>query len=153
MGGYRREYDPRPVLAALRAGTDVAGNWSELWEELHHQGNVGEASYAAVIVLADWATDTAPIDWNLFALATTVEMARQTVENPPIPDLLAGEYAAAWAKLFSAALALLPGATDETLISASLAVVAVHKGQASLARMACLSESERKDMLDEVGWG
>jgi len=47
-GGYGSPYDPRKALLSLERGTDVLAAWSELWEELHHQGDVGEASYAAV---------------------------------------------------------------------------------------------------------
>lgn len=46
-GGYRLPYDPRPALDRL-ATVDVAAAWAELWQELYHQGDVGEASYAAV---------------------------------------------------------------------------------------------------------
>ncbi|MEG0881483.1 MAG: hypothetical protein RSH52_09485, partial [Janthinobacterium sp.] len=44
-GGYRMPYDVAKALKAMQAGDDV---WHELWEELHHQGDVGVASYAAV---------------------------------------------------------------------------------------------------------
>lgn len=42
-GGYRQRYDPRPAFAAL---ADGHGDWDELWQELHHQGDVGVASYS-----------------------------------------------------------------------------------------------------------
>jgi hypothetical protein len=47
-GGYRIPYDPRPVLRNLEEGKDLSDAWSELWDELHHQGDVDVASYAAV---------------------------------------------------------------------------------------------------------
>jgi hypothetical protein len=33
-----------------------------------------------------------------------------------------------------------------------MTVLATHKGLPMMARMAILSESERRDMLDEAGW-
>ncbi len=42
-------------MSRLSAGLDVADAWAELWSELHHQGDVGEASYtlqASLAVLA-----------------------------------------------------------------------------------------------------
>ena len=45
-GGYRIPYDPRPVLSKLASGIEVDHAWDELWNELHHQGDVGEASFA-----------------------------------------------------------------------------------------------------------
>jgi hypothetical protein len=32
----------------LQSNTDSSKAWDELWNELHHQRDVGEASYAAV---------------------------------------------------------------------------------------------------------
>ena len=61
-GGYRTPYDPRPAFAAITTG---AGDW----EELHHQGDVGVASYAAVTLIADHVEQAAAADWNPFMLA------------------------------------------------------------------------------------
>lgn len=43
-GGYRIPFDPRPLFGKLQANQDVETVWNELWNELHHQGDVGEAS-------------------------------------------------------------------------------------------------------------
>ena len=40
-GGYKTPFDPRPALAKLSKLQDEVGAWEELWEELHHQGDVG----------------------------------------------------------------------------------------------------------------
>src|SRR5215469_1203330 len=48
IGGYRTAFDPRPALHKLESNVHAKEAWHELWEELHHQGDVGEASYAAV---------------------------------------------------------------------------------------------------------
>lgn len=55
-GGYGVPYDASLALKALKAGEDV---WHELWEELHHQGDVGVASYAAVAQLVDICAEPA----------------------------------------------------------------------------------------------
>jgi hypothetical protein len=47
-GGYREIYDPTPALARLESGVALGEAWEELWNELHHQGDVGEASYTVV---------------------------------------------------------------------------------------------------------
>jgi len=44
-GGYRTKCDPRPLLAQLESEQNKERAWHRLWEELHHQGDVGEASY------------------------------------------------------------------------------------------------------------
>src|SRR5947208_2158398 len=43
-GGYKIPFDPRPSLRKLESQQDTAAAWEELWEELHHQGDVGDAS-------------------------------------------------------------------------------------------------------------
>jgi hypothetical protein len=48
MGGHRMPFDPRSWLARIESNDNAAGAWDALWEELHHQGDVGDASYAAV---------------------------------------------------------------------------------------------------------
>jgi len=47
-GGYRAPFDPRPLLAQIETGKKLDETWYELTGELFHQGDVGEASYAAV---------------------------------------------------------------------------------------------------------
>ena len=47
-GGYRTQFDPTSLLSQLESGQGSKAAWHELWEGLHHQGDVGEASYAAV---------------------------------------------------------------------------------------------------------
>ncbi len=154
IGGYKVPYDPRSALRALESPGDLGQVWSELWENLHHQGDVGEASYAALPLIAKVVAEREISDWNPFALSAVIEEARcETSKNPPLPAWLAADYAEAWHKLFDTSLKLLPTAIDESLISSLMAVLALHKGQRFLSRMALLNEQERSDMLDEVGWG
>jgi len=151
-GGYRLPYDPRDALRRIEAGAGVKEAWTELWNELHHQGDVGEASYAAITVLARLGAGGAGDDWNLYAMAAAIEEARSNKQNPVMPAWLADDYAKAWSALFEAGLESLRGAQDESLINSIMAVLAAHKGQPMLARMAILNEEERQAMLDEVGW-
>lgn len=151
-GGNRTPYDPRPELKALKAQEDVEAAWAKLWEQLNHQGDVGEASYAALIEIAQLVVDRSIGDWNAFALAATIEEGRMEDRNPPVPQWLLPDYSDAWSKLFRAGLEELSNATDDNLIRSILAVLAIHKGQPLLGRMALLSEEKRRDMLDEVGW-
>lgn len=62
-GGYRVVYDASIALARLERGEDV---WKELWNELHHQGDVGESSYAAVPHLVRIAAARGSRAWNLY---------------------------------------------------------------------------------------
>jgi len=147
-GGYRTPYDPRPAFAAIATG---AGDWEELWQELHHQGDVGVASYAAVTLIADHVEHAAAADWNPFMLAAVIEIERHNGRNPPMPDWLDATYAKAWRRLAAVAHGRLPDAREEGLIRGLFAVLAIGKAQPLLARMAMISEAERRDMLDEAG--
>ena len=74
-GGYGEPYDPRDAMRRL-SDSDVSA-WEELWQELHHQGDVGEASYAALPALVRVHEARGVADWNTYALAATIEEARQ----------------------------------------------------------------------------
>jgi hypothetical protein len=85
-GGYRIPYDASKALARMEGGETV---WNELWNELHHQGDVGVASYAVIPQLVRISEARRGIDWNLYALAATIEIERLRKNNPPLPDWLA----------------------------------------------------------------
>ena len=74
-GGYREKFDPRPQLSKLLANNDTKVAWHELWEGLHHQGDIGEASYAAVPELVRIYRERRELDWNTYAIVGVVELA------------------------------------------------------------------------------
>jgi hypothetical protein len=152
-GGYRLPYDPRDALRSLERGTDVEAAWAELWNELHHQGDVGEASYAAIPHLVRIHARRAQPDWNIYAIAAVIDEARQCGSNPDLPLWLRQEYEAAWGDLVELGLRDLRHAQDDVLVRAALAAIALAKRQRTLARMALLTEDERMEMLDLAGWG
>jgi len=80
-GGYQLPYDPTPALRKLEVGVDVKLVWDELWNNLHHQGDLGEASYAAVPYLVR-IHESHHLDWNLYAIVSTIEMERHRKSNP-----------------------------------------------------------------------
>ena len=123
------------------------------WEELHHQGHVGEASYAAVPHLVRIHGERDALDYNTYALAVVIERARWERANPEMPPWLGPAYDAAWQDLVDLGLRDLRQATDYDLIGAIIATLSYAKGLPMLGRMAMLTEEERKQMLDEVGWG
>lgn len=127
-GGYRVPYDPRPALAKLRADGDDREAWRELWNELHHQGDVGEASYAAIPVLAELRATGKPSLPNLYALVATIEVERHRKANPPLPEWLASAYSDAWRTFLEFALSDLKASTEPQTVQSALAVAALAKG-------------------------
>ena len=151
-GGYRVPYDPRGALLKLMNG-ETGSAWEELWTELHHQGDIGLASFAALPELVRIHEIRGVADWNTYALAATIEDARANPKNPKLPDWLRAGYERAWVDLERLALAELPSAKDDNLVHSLIAVLAFAKGRRSLGRMAMLTEDERTEMLGEAGWG
>jgi len=47
-GAHGTQFDPRPLLAMFETKQDRVAAWHGLWEELHHKGDVGDASFAAI---------------------------------------------------------------------------------------------------------
>jgi hypothetical protein len=73
-GGYRIKCDPRPLLAELERAQNKETAWHGLWEELHHQGDVGEASYASVPHLVRIDRTSGIVDWNTYAIVAIIAL-------------------------------------------------------------------------------
>jgi len=153
QGGYGVPYDPRPAIERLRQDPLDRGAWDELWNELHHQGDVGEASYAALPLLVD-ACAAGPRDWNLYALVATIEVERHRAANPQLPQWLAAAYAEALRRLKGLALIDLAATADRLIGRSAMAVVALACGDLELgALLAHLDESEIGELLEQfLAW-
>jgi hypothetical protein len=150
-GGYRVPYDPRPALRALRDGNDPEAVWSEFWDELHHQGDVDEASYAVVPYLVEWLNTTDAIDWDPFALLAVIEIERHRKRNPPIPDYLVEGYQSAWSNLGQLALRKFAAATDRNTQRVLLGILALSKGLIGHgALLVNFDEAEIEDLLNKT---
>ncbi len=145
-GGYRMPLDPRPLLAKLETGRDTGPVWDELWDELHHQGDVGDASYAAVPLLVKVYRNRGVIDWNTYAIVATIELARTNGQNPEPPDWLKTEYFAAILELAELGAAELARAEEPETVRAILSVIAIAKGLRTHARF--LAEYGDDELLE-----
>lgn len=148
-GGYRVPYDPRPALKSLSEGEDV---WEELWQELHHQGDVGEASYASVPHLVQIMADLKVRAVNFYALICTIEIQRHCGENPPL-GAHGKSYGEAWDRLRRLAFKDLAEAEDPYMIRSLLATLALWKGERIAgALLACAETTELEEMAEEFGF-
>jgi hypothetical protein len=145
-GGYRTRFDSRPLLSKLEAGEDVQGTWDELWGNLHHQGDVGEASYAAVPHLVRIYRQRGVIDWNTYAIVAVIESARGEVGNPTVPDWLEKDYLRAIQELAEIGAAQVLVAKDPEEIRAMLSVLALAKNARVHARF--LLNNSEEELLD-----
>ncbi len=146
-GGYRMPYDASAALSKLEQGQDV---WPELWNELHHQGDVGEASYAAVPHLLRIAAEAPQRSWNFYALVCAIEVERHKRSNPPVPTWLADDYFAAMRGMQSLGLSDLPRRDDSLTVQAILAPLALCRRQTKLgALLSSLDQSELDELVDD----
>lgn len=67
--------------------------WFTLWSSLCHQGDVYEASYAALPHIVEIACNAkSTIDFSFFQLPAAIEIARHGGKGPPVPVDLATAY-------------------------------------------------------------
>lgn len=150
-GGYRTPYDPRPALARLECGRNVSAVWKELWNELHHQGDVDYASYAAVPHLVRIYQERPCKDWNAYAIVTVIELARNQGTNPDVPAWLADGYFGSIQELATLGLRELTQASDPELVRAILGILALAKGARTHARFLLeYSEDELLKLEDDA---
>jgi hypothetical protein len=146
-GGYGISFDPRPLLIQIERDPS-AKNWSLLTEQLFHQGDVGEASYAAIPQVVRITLKHSPLHVEALTLVVLIEVARRSGGNPPIPEWLKTEYETAIAKLAREALISFEQLENADQVRGALGVLAVWKGQTEFARAAAFhSEEELKQIL------
>ncbi len=127
-GGYKMPYDPRPALRNLERQQNVAAAWEELWEELQHQGDIGDASYAAVPELVNIHRTGSGADWNLYAMVAIIELARTESQNPQMPDWLSEDYFRSIHELAEMGTKEILSADDVDTQRAILSVIAISRG-------------------------
>jgi hypothetical protein len=150
-GGYKVPFDPRPLLARLESEPDTKLVWRVLWNQLHHQGDVGEASFAAVPHIVRICGNRGALDWNAYAIVAVIELARNKVGNPDVPEWLQDDYSDAIITLAEKGISELPNAQDANLCRAILSVIAIKKGLRNHARFLTDYDEEELEQID-ITW-
>ena len=91
-------------IEVLFSGEFEDVHWEYLWNELHHQNDVGEAAYAVIPYLAKYAKENKSSNWNIWGFPVVVELARLDIENPAIPKEIEKSYFDAFKVLSQEAL-------------------------------------------------
>lgn len=137
IGGYQVPYDASGPLLKLQEAADaavIAGILDELWEELHHQGDIGTASPLAVPQLIRIGIEQQITDWRLIGLVALIEIQRS--ENV---KLLPKQYEAEYSLALQQVVALLAVNKalpwEETYAACALAALSTSKGQLAMARV------------------
>lgn len=133
-GGYRVLYDASPGLRRLLDDGPEDELWEEFWTELHHQGKVHQASYAAVPWLVESVRRSPKIDWNALALVATIELERGQHSNPEVAKELSVDYFAAIKSLPAVLGTHRDQEWSELVVQSGVACIALARGQRWLAR-------------------
>lgn len=149
-GGYRMPYDASVALTSLEQAStpsEIDAIFSELWDELHHQGDVGLASYLSVPHLIRIAKERELFNFNIFGLIATIEIARHR-DNPPLPEQFQEEYLQALTEGIPELVKIgLAREWDLTLASAVLSALAVSKGHLPMAE--AIDKMEDEELTNE----
>jgi len=133
--GYRTPIDLRPLLQRLESGRHPKATWHELWQELYHQGDVGEGSFVAVPHLVRIHRLRGVPDWNTYAVVAAIELARGKRRNPEVPGWSRKAYDKALRELADIGLQELPRASDNETVRSILAILAIVHGARTYGRV------------------
>jgi hypothetical protein len=136
-------------LSKLEANTDTRAAWHQLWEGLHHQGDVGEASYAAVPHLVRIYRQRGVFDWNTYGIVGTIELERGQRKNPDLPKWLEDDYFQAFRDLAEVGAAEILRAKNPEDIRAVLGILALAAGARPHARF--LLDYSDEELLEMEG--
>jgi hypothetical protein len=151
--GYRKPIDLRPLLHALESSADPSGAWEKLWQELYHQGDVGEGSYAAVPHLVRIHRKRGVVDWNTYALTAAIELARDTRPNPDVPAWTRESYEGALRDLARLGLDELPRTPDMQTTCSILAILAIVHGARTYGRILAEFTEDEIVELEQSAFG
>ena len=136
-GGYKIPYNASRPLKKLRDTTrqdELEVIFTELWNNLHHQGDVGTASYLAVPQLVIICINKKSLDWNFIGLCVLIENCRLEGHNPELPKEYQDHYFESLTQLERYLLLNFKNITDQTALRLALALFATVNGQPSLGK-------------------
>jgi hypothetical protein len=120
------------ALQALPASSGDAEPWFTLWSALAHQGDVYDASFAAVpYVVEAMARDPVRADSSYLHFPSWVEICR-VKKGVSVPEDLEIAYFAALGRLPALVAAAAARDWDEGFLCCALAALAVAKGQTAV---------------------
>jgi len=149
-GGYKILYDVSIPLGQLENSDDdeaISKVWDELWNELHHQGDVGIASYLAVPQLVRIGIKKDLFDWNLLGICSVIEQQRHLVDNPNLPVEFEDYYKKGLSDLKTFVIKNLTNNLDKITSIMALAAIATCDGQIKIGK--AILEMEDEDLLND----
>jgi hypothetical protein len=151
--GYRTPVDLRLLLQELESGRDRDSAWKNIWNELYHQGDVGEGSFVAIPHLVRIHRKQGSSDWNPYAIAAIIELARGVRGNPDIPVWSRDAYDEALRELAHLGLEELPRARDRETVRAILGLLAIVYGARTYGRLLVDFSEDEIEQLERAAVG
>ncbi|HMS40310.1 MAG TPA: hypothetical protein PKE69_08795 [Pyrinomonadaceae bacterium] len=139
------------LLEQLKAEeTPNADIWWEIWDTVHHQGDVWVSSYIAVPKILEIYEEKKWLDYNLPAVISVIENCRQKENNPQLPDWLKEEYFQALHKTVQYCAEKISSDWNRDFLISFLQLVCAIKQNQGLYEILniALTEDEEKDLLD-----
>jgi hypothetical protein len=134
-GGYNGIlYNAVPIIRRLQREGATNEFWEHVWAELHHQGDVGEATYALVPYLIDYQSRQRELDEQLFHFCVLVDLQQPENNNPAIPSELEFSYMRALRALPVIGAEQLKRGSAEHVVMGVAAAIALAAGHRILAR-------------------
>jgi hypothetical protein len=149
-GGYKVPYDVSIPLKQLKNTTnekEIDIIWQELWQELHHQGDVGVASYLAVPQIIKISVEKQLYNYNVLAICSVIEQQRHNPKNPKLPEEYFSYYHEGLKNLKELVIKNLKKELDYITYTCSLSALATCDGQIELGK--AILQMEDKNILDE----
>jgi hypothetical protein len=155
-GGYKTPYDLSIPIMELEQSTSekqIQSIFKDLWQNLHHQGDVGLASYCAVPELIDICIAKNSFDWNFIGLCIVIEHCRIAGNNPSLPEEFKNDYFDSLQRFESYLLKNFKEIHEENAIQLSLALFATLNGQIELGKtIVNLDKDIINELSEKYGW-
>lgn len=148
-GGYKYPYDASLLLRQLENASqedEINSILDELWQELHHQGDVEVASYMSVPHLIRIVNEKHLNNLDILNLICTIEVQRHK-NNPPLPEEYKSDYESSLEELIKFPLLEIDENWDLETSAIILTAIALSKGQTKLA--CAIFYMDREDVIDE----
>lgn len=149
-GGYRLPFDASVPLKQLKSSDQPRPDiWEQLWENLYHQGDVDEASYAALPHLIRIYEGKGWLDYNIVFFFAKVEEARREAKNPPLPGWVADDYQKSLLHLVRYAAGRIGDQWDYSTLQGFLLFLSILQGRSDLSLLIdFVEEGEAKRIMD-----
>jgi hypothetical protein len=153
-GGYKELFDPRDIITQLENDPESKEAWETIWEELHHQGDIGEASYAIIPFLIDIHKRKHFKDWQIYSYISLILQESHKKGNPKVPKWIENDLINSLDVLFDISVIDIKKEKDKVIIRSILGFIALYKGLIKYGSViSSYDESEIDEIIeDRMGW-